>query len=131
MEEFLFKDEGYKIIGCFYAVYNTLGAGFLESVYQEALAKEFDKNNIPSVREQKVEIYYNEEKLKKHFKADFICYNGIIVETKAQKFIVKTDIDQVINYLSATKIKVAYLVNFGAHQLYYKRLINTDKKNTD
>jgi len=127
MEEFLFKDEGYKIIGCFYAVYNTLGAGFLESVYQEALAKEFDKNNIPSVREQKVEIYYNEEKLKKHFKADFICYNNIIVETKAQKFIVKTDIDQVINYLSATKIKVAYLVNFGASQLYFKRLIYTDK----
>jgi len=127
MEEFLFKDEGYKIIGCFYAVYNTLGAGFLESVYQEALAKEFDKNNIPSVREQKVEIYYNEEKLKKHFKADFICYNNIIVETKAQKFIVKTDIDQVINYLSATKIKVAYLVNFGAPQLYFKRLIYTDK----
>ena len=127
MEEFLFKDEGYKIIGCFYAVYNTLGAGFLESVYQEALAKEFDKNNIPSVREQKVEIYYNEEKLKKHFKADFICYNNIIVETKAQKFIVKTDINQVINYLSATKIKVAYLVNFGAPQLYFKRLIYTDK----
>ena len=127
MEEFLFKDEGYKIIGCFYAVYNTLGAGFLESVYQEALAKEFDKNSIPYVREQKVEIYYNEEKLKKHFKADFICYNNIIVETKAQKFIVKTDIDQVINYLSATKIKVAYLVNFGASQLYFKRLIYTDK----
>ena len=127
MEEFLFKDEGYKIIGCFYAVYNTLGAGFLESVYQEALAKEFDKNSIPYVREQKVEIYYNEEKLKKHFKADFICYNNIIVETKAQKFIVKTDVDQVINYLSATKIKVAYLVNFGALQLYFKRLIYTDK----
>ena len=124
MEEFLFKDEGYKIIGCFYAVYNTLGCGFLESVYQEALAKEFDKNNIPYIREQKVEIFYNEEKLKKHFKADFICYNEIIVETKAQKFIVKTDIDQVINYLNATKIKVAYLVNFGATKLYYKRLIN-------
>ncbi|MDD4969913.1 MAG: GxxExxY protein [Paludibacter sp.] len=126
MEEFLFKDEGYKIIGCFYTVYNTLGYGFLESVYQEALAKEFEKNNIPCVWEQKVEIYYNEEKLKKHFKADFICYNEIIVETKAQKFIVKTDIDQVINYLRATKIKVAYLVNFGAPKLYYKRLINTD-----
>ena len=131
MEEFLFKDEGYKIIGCFYAVYNTLGSGFLESVYQEALAKEFEKNNIPYVREQKVEIFYNEEKLKKHFKADFICYKEIIVETKAQKFIVKTDIDQVINYLSATKLKLAYLVNFGAPQLYYKRLINTDKKHTD
>jgi len=124
MDEFLYKEEGYKIIGCFYAVYNTLGPGFLESVYQEALTKEFDKNCIPYVREQKLEIYYNEEKLKKHFKADFICFNDIIVEIKAQKFIVKTDIDQVINYLNATKIKIAYLVNFGAPTIYYKRIIN-------
>jgi len=127
MDEFLFKEEGYKIIGCFYAVYNTLGPGFLESVYQEALAKELNKNAIPFVREQKLEIYYNQEKLSKHFKADFICYNDIIVETKAQKFIVKTDIDQVINYLSATKLKLAYLVNFGAPAIYYKRIINTDQ----
>ena len=127
MDEFIYKDEGYKIIGCFYTVYNNLGPGFLESVYQEALAIEFDKNKIPYVREQKLEIFYYENKLKKHFKADFICFNTIIVETKAQKFIIKTDIDQVINYLSATKIELAYLVNFGAPQLFYKRLINTDK----
>jgi GxxExxY protein len=129
MDEFIYKEEGYKIIGCFYAVYNNLGPGFLESVYQEALAIEFDKNKIPYIREQKLEIYYNEEKLKKYFKADFICYNTIIVETKAQKFTAKTDIDQIINYLSATKIEVAYLVNFGAPQLFYKRLIYTDKRN--
>ena len=127
MDEFIYKEEGYKIIGCFYAVYNTLGPGFLESVYQEALAKEFDKNSVPYAREQKLEIYYNDEKLKKYFKVDFICYNEIIVETKAQKFIVKTDIDQIINYLSATKIELAYLVNFGAPKLFYKRIINTDK----
>jgi len=127
MDEFIYKEEGYKIIGCFYAVYNTLGPGFLESVYQEALAKEFNKNNVPYVREQKLEIYYNEDKLKKYFKADFICFNEIIIETKAQKFIVKTDIDQIINYLSATKIELAYLVNFGAPKLFYKRLINTNK----
>jgi len=127
MDEFIYKEEGYKIIGFFYAVYNTLGPGFLESVYQEALATEFDKNDIQYVREQKLEIFYNEDKLKKHFKADFIYYNEIIVETKAQKFIVNTDIDQVINYLSATKMKLAYLVNLGAPKLYYKRLINTDK----
>ena len=123
MYEFIYKEEGYKIIGCFYAVYNTLGTGFLESVYQEALAKEFNKNNIPYVREQKLEIYYNDEKLKKHFKADFICYNEIFVEIKAQKFITKTDIDQAINYLSATKLELAYKVNFGAPKLFYKRLI--------
>lgn len=123
MDEFIYKDEGFKIIGCFYTVYNTLGSGFLESVYQEALAKEFEKNNIPYVREQKLDVYYNEDKLKKYFKADFICYDKIIIELKAQKFVAKNDLEQVINYLSATKIKVAYLVNFGAAKIYYKRLI--------
>ena len=108
MDEFLYKDEGYKIIGCFYTVYNTLGPGFLESVYQEALAIEFDKNNIPYVREQKLNVFYNESKLKKFFKSDFICYNEIIVEVKAQKFITQSDINQVINYLSATKYKLSY-----------------------
>ena len=123
MDEFLYKDEGYKIIGCFYAVYNTLGSGFLESVYQEALSKEFDKNNIPYVRESKLEVFYNEDKLKKFFKADFICFEKIIVEVKAQKFVTKSDLDQVVNYLTATRMKIGYLVNFGAPQLYYKRLI--------
>ena len=123
MDDFIYKDEGFKIIGCFYAVYNTLGPGFLESVYQEALAIEFDKNNIPYFREQKLNVFYDESKLKKFFKADFICYNEIIVEVKAQKFITKSDTDQVINYLSATKYKLSYLVNFGAPKIYYKRLI--------
>lgn len=124
MDEFIYKDEGFKIIGCFYTVYNTLGHGFLESVYQEALAKEFDKQNIPYLKEQKIEVYYNDDKLKKYFKADFVCYDKIIVEVKAQKFVTKADAGQVINYLSATKHKLAYLVNFGAPKIYYKRLIN-------
>jgi len=123
MNDFIYKDEGFKIIGCFYAVYNTLGPGFLESVYQEALAIEFDKNNIPYFREQKLNVFYDESKLKKIFKADFICFNEIIVEVKAQKFITKSDTDQVINYLSATKYKLSYLVNFGAPKIYFKRLI--------
>ena len=133
MDDFLYKDEGFQIIKCFYAVYNTLGAGFLESVYQEALSKEFGKNNVPFVKEKKLEIYYNEDKLNKFFKADFICYNDIIVEVKAQKFITKSDTDQVINYLSATKYKLSYLVNFGAPQIYYRRMIHTDRRqiNTD
>lgn len=80
------------------------------------------------MREQKLNVFYNEDKLKKYFKADYICYEKIIVEIKAQKFIAKSDLDQVVNYLSATKIKVAYLVNFGAPAIYYKRVINTQIK---
>jgi len=68
-------------------------------------------------------VFYDDDKLKKYFKADFICYENIIVEVKAQKFITKSDTDQVINYLSATKYKLSYLVNFGAPKIYFKRLI--------
>jgi len=124
MDDFLYKEEGFNIIGCFFAVYNALGPGFLESVYQEALSIEFKKKNIPFVREPKIEVYYHDEKLNKFFKADFVCYNDIIVETKAQKFVTKSDTDQVLNYLKATKCKLAYLVNFGGDKIYYKRFIN-------
>ena len=128
MDDFLFKDEGYKIIGCFYTVYNSLGSGFLESVYQEALAKEFEINKIPFLKEKKIEVFYQDEKLNKYFKADFICFDEIIVEIKAEKFLNRTANYQVINYLKATKYKLAYLVNFGGDKLFFKRLINTTNK---
>ena len=137
MEDFIYKEEGYKIIGCYYAVYNTLGPGFLEAVYQEALEKEFIKNNIPYVREKKVDVFYNDEKLKKYYKPDFICYDRIVIETKAQKFITEADYNQIKNVLSVTKHPLGYLLNFGAPKVFYKRIINNiikDKKtqiNTD
>ncbi len=127
MSEFIYKEEGYKIIGCFYNVYNTLGNGFLESVYMEALCKEFDINKIPYKKEEKIEVFYNDEKLKKFFKADFLCYDDIIVEIKAEKFLSVASKNQVLNYLKASSHKVAYLVNFGSDKIYIKRFINTSK----
>ena len=103
--------------------HRKLGAGFLESVYQEALEKQFIIDNVQYVKEQKLRIQFDEILLDKYFKADFICFDKIIVEVKAQKFVVSSDIDQVINYLTATKMNLGYLVNFGAAKLYYKRLI--------
>ncbi len=131
MDEFIYKEEGYRIIGCFYAVYNTLGPGFLEAVYQEALEKEFINNNIPYIREKKVDVFYNDEKLKKYYKADFICYDKIIIETKAQKVVTAADFNQTKNLLTSTKKELAYLVNFGGTKIYYKRIINTDNNITD
>ena len=131
MDEFIYKEEGYRIIGCFYAVYNTLGPGFLEAVYQEALEKEFINNNIPYIREKKVDVFYNDEKLKKYYKADFICYDKIIIETKAQKVVTAADFNQTKNLLTSTKKELAYLVNFGGTIIYYKRIINTDNNITD
>lgn len=75
-----------------------MGNGFLEAVYQEALAIEFERKGIPFKQEIKLEVIYKEKTLSKHYKADFICYDKIIVETKATKELVGIDEAQVINY---------------------------------
>lgn len=122
--EIVFKDESYLIVGACMEVHRKLGSGFLESVYAEAFEKEFKNKNIPYKREEKLRIYYDEFPLKKYFKADFVCYNTIIVELKANVSITKTDEKQSLNYLKATKFKLGILVNFGAPSLFYKRIVN-------
>jgi GxxExxY protein len=125
MAELLYKEESYRIIGSCMKVHTVLGSGFLESVYQEALEKQFIKDSIPYEREKLLNVYFDGEKLKKHFKADFVCFNTIIVELKATPFIYEKDMDQTLNYLNATNIKLGLLVNFGQKSLMYKRLLNS------
>lgn len=79
----VFKEESYRIIGASMTVHKNLGAGFLESVYSEALEMEFIKEKIPYEKEKKLPVYYNGQQLKKFFKADFVCFDSIIVELKA------------------------------------------------
>lgn len=105
-------------------VHAELGVGFLESVYQEALEKQFIKENVPYKKEEKLRIQFDSELLDKYFKADFVCYGSIIVELKATPFIYKKDMDQVLNYLKATNHKLGLLVNFGEKSLTYKRIIH-------
>jgi len=95
----LFEDETYKIRGACMKVQNGPGPGFLESVYQEVLSKEFKKFAILFEEQKKLNLYYEGEKLEKYFKADFLCYNKIIVEIKSVAFLTKSLEDQVINYL--------------------------------
>lgn len=94
-------------------VYNVLGSGFVEPVYQEALEIEFQRRKIPYVREPEIEIYYDGVKLQKRFRPDFICYDKIIVELKAVMELDDWNRVQVYNYLKATKMKVGLLFNFG------------------
>ncbi len=124
MVELLFKDESYKIIGSCMKVHSTLGPGFSESVYQEALSIQFTKDGIPFEREKVLEIYFDGEKLKKHFKADFVCFGSIIVELKSNTFIHSDNLEQTRNYLKSTKFKLGLLVNFGEKSLTYKRVLN-------
>lgn len=106
-------------------VHSQLGDGFLESVYQEALAKQFKIDNIPFEREKLINVYFNNEKLDKYFRADFLCFNKIIVELKSKPFISQTDLDQTKNYIKSTKLKLGLLVNFGEKSLRHKRVINS------
>lgn len=94
-------------------VYNTLGTGFLEAVYQEALAIELTKRGIPYEREKDLKIYYDGQELKQTYRADFVCYGNIIVEIKAVADLNDSHRSQVFNYLKATGFKLGLLFNFG------------------
>ena len=109
----IFKEESYKIVGAAFKVYNTLGHGFLEAVYQEALEIEFQKQGIPYEREKELKIQYDGVELKQTYKADFVCFGKIIVELKAVNAIDDAHRAQVHNYLHATGYKLGLLLNFG------------------
>jgi len=79
----IYKEESYKVVGAAYKVYNALGHGFLEAVYQEALEIEFQRQGIPYEREKELKIQYDGVELKQTYKADFVCFGKIIVELKA------------------------------------------------
>lgn len=120
----VYKEESYKIVGAAFKVYNTLGPGFLEAVYQEALEIEFQREGIPYEREKELKIQYDGVELKQTYKADFVCFGKIIVELKAVIAIDDTHQSQVYNYLHATGYKLGLLLNFGhSDELEIKRII--------
>jgi len=121
--ELIHKEETYKILGAAMEVHSTMGSGFLEAVYQEALAIEFEKRKIPFKRESKLEINYKGQTLSKYYVADFVCYDKVIIETKATKELAGIDEAQLINYLKSTGLKVGLLINFGTESLEHKRLL--------
>ena len=120
----LYREESFAIIGACMKVHRTLGAGFLEAVYEEALEREFQNLKIPFKRQVKLDLYYGNQKLKKQYRADFICYDEIIVEIKAVSLIPTAFYAQLQNYLKCTNIELGMLINFGTSSLTYKRMIN-------
>lgn len=125
MEDYILKDETYKIIGACMEVHKVLGNGFLEAVYQDALEQEFILQNIPYEREKQIVISYKNMVLNKHYIADFVCYNQIIIELKALSTLTSDHDAQILNYLKATGHKIGLLINFGERSLNYKRKIFT------
>lgn len=118
----------HQIIGAAMEVHRTLGPGFLEAVYHEALCIEFASKDIPFQWEVELPIYYKDELLTTRYRADFVCYHNIIVELKAINQLSSKEASQIINYLKATGIETGLLLNFGAKSLEYKRFIFTKGK---
>jgi GxxExxY protein len=113
----------YAIIGAAIEVHKQLGCGFLESVYQEALAIELGSREIPFRREVKLPVRYKGQVLSTSFCADFICFDSLVVELKALANMSGSEEVQLINYLRATRYKVGLLLNFGARSLQHRRLV--------
>jgi GxxExxY protein len=126
MTDLLYKEEVYAIVGAAMDVYNDLGPGFLENVYQEAMEIELESRKIPSKPRQEIHIKFKGRELTKFYIADVICYDKIIVEIKAMEKLSMKDEGQLINYLKATSLQVGVLINFGHYpSLEWKRLVFT------
>lgn len=116
-------DRTYQIIGAAMEVHRNLGGGFLEVVYGDALEMEFQERGIPYQREKDLQIYYKNKLLPHFYKADFICYENIVVELKAVENLTAESQAQVLNYLAASGCKVGLLLNFGKHSLEKRRFV--------
>ena len=127
-EKLIYPHESYGIIGAAMEVHNTLGQGFLESVYQEAMEIELKKRSIPFEPQCKIQIRYKDVCLDHYFIADFVCFDKIIIELKAVSAILPEHEAQIINYLKATGFKLGILLNFNEESLFYKRYPNITSK---
>ena len=112
MEEYLHQELTSKIISCFYKVYNTLGFGFFEKVYENAMLIELNEIGLLTERQKPISVFYNEKLVGEYF-ADLIVENKVIIELKAAESLIEEHELQLINYLKATDIEVGLLLNFG------------------
>ena len=111
-QDFKYKELTGQIIKIFFRVYNKLGYGFLEKIYENALMIELKEEKIHAVAQAPIQVCYKGQILGEYF-ADILAENKIIIEIKAAKFLVEEHEAQLLNYLKATNIEVGLLLNFG------------------
>ena len=111
-QDFKYEELTEKIIKIFYRVYNRLGYGFLEKIYENAMMIEFKKEGILAVSQYAIKVFYEGEVIGEYY-ADILVDNKVIVEIKAAKRLVEENEAQLLNYLKATDIEVGLLLNFG------------------
>ena len=129
MVELIFKNEVYAIIGSAMEVYNTLGPGFAEPVYQEAFRIEMTNRHIPVKAQQELVVLYKGKPLEKTYIADYVAYEKIIIEIKNLEQLGSREEAQLLNYLKATSLPLGLLINFGAlADLEWKRMVSTENR---
>lgn len=122
-DKVIYKELSYKIIGAIFEVYNELGYGFKERYYEDAIAKEFENNNISYKRQLPCELKYKNEVIG-NFRLDFLVEDKIVIELKQGNFYSKNNFTQVLQYLKTTGFKLAILVNITQQGVKFKRVLN-------
>lgn len=121
--DLLYPELSFQIVGCAFEVHNELGFGFKESIYQKALALAFKEKKLSFTEQVLYQIKFKEQVIAKRY-FDFVVEDKIVVEIKKDDKFSKANIDQTIDYLKTSKLKLAILINFGKEGVIYKRLIN-------
>jgi len=128
-EDFPLKEETYRNLGACFEVYNQMGRGFLEPVYQECLELELRLQEIPFESQVTLELEYKGHKLEKRYQPDLICFGIVVVEIKATSRLAMEHEAQLLNYMNAGGFEVGLLVNFGHYpKLEYTRLVDQKEK---
>lgn len=127
----MFKEEGYQFMGAAFEVYNELGYGMAEEIYQQSLEIELTLRQVPFRTKQELDVFYKNHKLTTCYKPDLLVFGGIVVELKSVAELVPDHDAQLFNYMRVARYAVGYLVNFGHNgDLQWKRFILSDLHTT-
>ena len=123
----MFKEEGYKLMGAAFEVYNQLGYGMAEEIYQQSLEIELSLRGIPFRTKQELLVFYKNRQLETRYKPDLLVFEGLVVELKAVTELTSDHEAQLFNYMRIARLPVGYLLNFGHKgELQWKRFILSD-----
>ena len=123
MSHILLKDESFQVIGICMQIHRTLGMGFKEAVYKDALEIEFKEAGIPYQKEKQYRIEYKGKVLAHNYFADFVVFDELLLEIKSTSSIIDQHLAQTINYLKASGLKLGIIANFGERSFTYKRVV--------
>jgi GxxExxY protein len=126
-EDMLHEETTSAVINAFYKVYNTLGYGFLEKVYENALVIELQKRGLTTKQQMPIHVYYEGKVVGEYF-ADLVVNDVVIVELKAAEEITKAHENQLVNYLKATNLEVGLILNFGPQPKFKRKIFTNERK---